>query len=112
MAKFTVKNVEFDFDIFDADNAELYEIETEKVRKESLKTVKSEKLSQKIRRIGNVVCQAIDTIFGEGKSHELFGDKVNLTDIALTFKQIDFELTKATNAEQTEMLNNVNKSND
>ncbi len=106
MAKFTVKNVEFDFDMFDVDNAELYESETEKVRKESLKTVENEKLSQKIRRIGNVVCQAIDNIFGEGKSHELFGDKVNLTDIALTFQQINSKLTKATNAEQTEIFKN------
>ena len=35
MAKFTVKNVEFDFDMFDVDNAELYESGIEKLRKQA-----------------------------------------------------------------------------
>lgn len=95
MAKFKVKDVEFDFDIFDADNAELYESVTEKVKKEAEKTVKNESLSQKIRRLGSAVCNAIDTLFGEGKSFELFGDKINLVDITATYQAIVTELNKA-----------------
>lgn len=120
MAKFTVKNVEFDFDIFDADNAELYEIGTEELRKKAektltdIKTGKITKPSKLFRDFGNIAFQFIDSVFGEGKSHELFGDKVHLIDIANTLNQIDSEVHKAINsdAQQIEILKNTNKFND
>lgn len=117
MAKFTVKGVEFDFDIFDADNAELYENGIEKIRKETEKTLtaiksnKIEKPSKLIRKFGDTAFRFIDSVFGKGKSHELFGDKVHLIEIANTLNQIDSELTVAINADaqQIEVLKDINK---
>lgn len=110
MAKFTVNNVEFEYDLFDADKAELFEKESEKIKKESLKTVEGEKLSAKIRRIGNTVFNAIDTMFGVGKSQELFGDKVNLIDISVTYHKIEVELNKATAQADAEAAKEINKT--
>ncbi len=110
MAKFTVNNVEFDYDLFDADQAELFEKESEKISKERTREVKNEKLSERIRRIGGTVCNAIDTMFGVGKSHELFGDKTNLLDITVTYNKIEFELHKATVQADAEAAKEMNKS--
>lgn len=110
MAKFTVNNVEFEYDLFDADQAELFEKESEKINKERTREVKNEKLSARIRRIGSTVCNSIDTMFGDGKSQELFGNKVNLLDITVTYQKIEFELHKATVQADAEAAKEINKT--
>ena len=107
MAKFTVNNVEFEYDLFDADKVELYENEFAKVRKEAekaLKNVGNEKFSKSIRNVSSIIRNVIDALFGDGKSYELFADKNNLLDIAVTLHKIETETTKASIAEGTEAL--------
>ncbi len=107
MAKFTVNNVEFEYDLFDADKVELYENEFAKVRKEAekaLKNVGNEKFSKSIRNVCSIIRNVIDALFGDGKSYELFADKNNLLDIAVTLHKIETETTKASIAEGTEAL--------
>lgn len=112
MAKFTVNNVEFEYDLLDAEKAELYETTITKVNKELIKPVKNETLSKKIKRIGSVVCSAIDTLFGNGKSQELFGDKINLADISLTYSDILTKLAKINAEETTQVVGKITQKLD
>ena len=72
------RDMELDFDIFDADTAELYE---EAVKKPG------ETLAECIRRQCGAVFNFFDTLFGEDFHRELFGECTNLVECLEAFRE-------------------------
>lgn len=79
------KDMELDFDIFDAETADLYEDAVKTARDEAVKKA-GETLGDAIRRQCNAVFNFFDTIFGEGFHKELFGPRTNLMECIGTFR--------------------------
>lgn len=79
------KDMELDFDIFDADTADLYEEAVKATRAEATKKA-GESLGDAIRRQCNAVFTFFDTLFGEGFYRELFGSRTNLIECIGTFR--------------------------
>lgn len=75
MLKFRDK--EYDFDIYDADQAELYYTELEKVR-ETSKAAGGESGPAFIRQACAAVFAFFDAVLGEGAHKEIFGERTNL----------------------------------
>lgn len=76
-----LNGVELEFDIFDADTAENYEVALktlEEAGKEAQLAGETGKLSENIRMQCEGVFDFIDDIFGDGTSKEVFGEKTNL----------------------------------
>ncbi len=79
----TFRNMEFDFDIYDADAAEDYEREAKALQAKALQFEREgvrqgEGLSGYIRRQCEAIFAFFDNLLGEGTHRELFGDRVNL----------------------------------
>lgn len=81
------RDLELDFDIYDAENAEAYETALKAVTEECAKTVQGEGLADGIRRQCGAVFAFFDSLFGEGFHRELFGDRTNLRDCLEAFKE-------------------------
>jgi len=80
------RDIELDFDIFDADNADLFE----KAAKDMYSAVgqkDGEGLGDTIRRQCGAVFSFFDTLFGEGFHRELFGEETNLMECIEAFRE-------------------------
>ena len=75
MLKF--RDIELDFDIFDADQAELYENALSMFQQACDELPEDGTLSAKIRRQCALVFDFFDDLFGDGFHKEIFGDKTN-----------------------------------
>lgn len=84
------RNIEVDFDIYDADTAEVYEGAVQTVL-ESAVPKEGESLADGIRRQCNTVFAFFDTLFGDGFHKELFGQRTNMMECLQAFKEF-FEL--------------------
>lgn len=98
--KTTINGIELEFDIYEADNAELFQKETEKVIKVSKKLKDNEDLAKAIRVQCKAVFDFIDALFGEGVHREIFGDSVNLKTCAKVYADINAAIV----ADKEEML--------
>lgn len=94
MAKFVINGVELEFDLLEADNADVFEKATNDI-------IVAQKNAEGVRSLGDgirVVCEAvnvfIDMLFGDGTSYEIFGDSVNLRETTQIYKQINDEIAK------------------
>lgn len=74
----TFRGFELDFDIFDADCAEDYEAELQRVQAAIAESHPDESMAEGIRRTCGVVFAFFDRLFGEGFHKELFGERVNM----------------------------------
>lgn len=97
MLKF--RDLELDFDIYDADQAEIYEEALLRVREESARKVPDEGLAAGIRRQCGVVFDFFDDLFGEGTHELIFNGKTNLGACLDAFK----EFTDLVNAQKADM---------
>lgn len=79
-------NIEVDFDIYDADTAEVYEGAVQTVL-ESAVPKEGESLADGIRRQCNTVFAFFDTLFGDGFHKELFGQRTNMIECLQAFKE-------------------------
>ena len=79
------RNIEVDFDIYDADTAEVYEGAVQTVL-ESAVPKEGESLADGIRRQCNTVFAFFDTLFGDGFHKELFGQRTNMMECLQAFK--------------------------
>lgn len=98
MAKFTINNVELEFNIFDAENAEKYEAQVEKMRQVGEEAAKETSLSKTIRKQCGAIFEFIDALFGEGTSEKLFGGHTNLVDCANVYYKIIDEIKNDSSA--------------
>lgn len=80
------RDMELDFDIYDADTAELYEEAAKQAGEEAVKKP-GETLSECIRRQCGAVFHFFDTLFGEGFHQELFGERTNLVECLEAFRE-------------------------
>lgn len=80
------RNIEVDFDIYDADTAEVYEGAVQTVL-ESAVSKEGESLADGIRRQCNTVFAFFDTLFGDGFHKELFGQRTNMMECLQAFKE-------------------------
>lgn len=80
------RNIEVDFDIYDADTAEVYEGAVQTVL-ESAVPKEGESLADGIRRQCNTVFAFFDTLFGDGFHKELFGQRTNMMECLQAFKE-------------------------
>ena len=80
------RDMELDFDIFDADTAELYEQAAREAGKEAAQKP-GETLADCIRRQYGAVFRFFDTLFGEGFHKELFGGRTNLAECLEAFRE-------------------------
>lgn len=80
------RNIEVDFDIYDADTAEVYEGAVQTVL-ESAVPKEGESLADGIRRQCNIVFAFFDTLFGDGFHKELFGQRTNMMECLQAFKE-------------------------
>ncbi len=101
-----ILDVEIDFDLFDADQVEKFEIEAKKVL-EASKTTKIEDLSfsEALRAECQIVEDFFDNVFGRGISDKLFKGKKNLTEHIKAFEEIVSEKAR----KQTELEATLNK---
>lgn len=94
------RGLELDFDIYDADQAEVYEAALERVVKDSGKKVPGETLAAGIRRQCKTVFGFFDDLFGEGTHREIFGDRANLRTCLEAFQ----EFTGQVNTQKEAMM--------
>lgn len=80
------RNIEVDFDIYDADTAEVYEGAVQAVL-DSAVPKEGESLADGIRRQCNTVFAFFDTLFGDGFHKELFGQRTNMMECLQAFKE-------------------------
>lgn len=80
------RDMELDFDIFDADTAEAYEEAVKAVQKTAVKKPE-ETLADAIRRQCSGVFQFFDDLFGEGFHKDLFGERTNLMECIGAFRE-------------------------
>jgi len=80
------RDMELDFDIFNADDAELYEQAAKEAQKTAVKK-QGETLADAIRRQCRGVFQFFDTLFGDGFHRELFGERTNLMECIGAFRE-------------------------
>lgn len=85
---FTVNNINFEYDVMDAQNAEKFESAMEKVSKINEVVEKEILISQKIRKACNIIFKAIDELFGEGTKNKLFGNSTNLRETCEVWNKI------------------------
>lgn len=90
------KDIELDFDIFDAETADAYE-EAVKKSRAAAASKPGESLGNTIRRQCNAVFDFFDDLFGDGFHKELFGDKTNLMECVGTFR----DFVQAVNAQKS-----------
>lgn len=81
------RGMELDFDIYDADQAEIYEDALLRVKDEGTKKVPGEGLADAIRRQCGVVFDFFDDLFGDGFHREIFGERTNLAVCLDAFKE-------------------------
>lgn len=81
MAAITLQGTEFELDIFDADTTDKVDAALEKAQQgfQSLSNVQRLNGSA-IRAACHAVFECVNTIFGEGTDHKIFGDRCNLRD--------------------------------
>jgi len=89
------KDMELDFDIFDAETADAYEAAVKKTKAAAVKKP-GETLGDAIRRQCNAVFNFFDDLFGDGFHKDLFGEKTNLMECIGTFR----EFVKAVDAQK------------
>lgn len=89
------KDIELDFDIFDAETADAYEAAVKKARAAAVKKP-GETLGDAIRRQCNAVFDFFDDLFGDGFHKDLFGEKTNLMECIGTFR----DFVKAVDAQK------------
>lgn len=80
------RNIEVDFDIYDADTAEVYEGAVQTVLERAVPK-EGESLADGIRRQCNTVFAFFDTLFGDGFHKELFGQRTNMMECLQAFKE-------------------------
>lgn len=82
------RDMELDFDIYEADTADEYEKAIKDLQKIAAK-VPGESLGNAIRRQCNAVFDFFDYLFGEGFHKEIFGKKTNLLECIEAFKEFN-----------------------
>ena len=80
------RDMELEFDIYDADTAELYEGAVQTVLDNAV-AKDGESLADGIRRQCNTVFAFFDTLFGDGFHKELFGQRTNMMECLQAFKE-------------------------
>lgn len=84
-----INGVELEFDVYEADNAELYQNETEKIIKICEKLKDNEDMAKAIRVQCKAIFDFVDALFGKDKHKELFGESVNLKTCAKVYADIN-----------------------
>lgn len=84
-----IRNVEIEFDFFDADSVELFENELKKVQEKCEKKKKAEmSMSEAIKEECKIVDEFFDNVFGEGTAQKIFGGKMNLVEHIKCYEDI------------------------
>lgn len=84
-----IRGIEVDFNFLDADNAERFEKEAEKVVKEcEIKEKQQMSYSQTIREECMIIDNFFDNVFGTGISKKMFNGKYNLEEHLKAFEDI------------------------
>lgn len=96
MMKF--RDLELDFDLFDADTAEAYEEAVKYVQEVNRTKPAEETLSAAIRRQCNAVFNFFDDLFGDGFHKQLFGERTNLLECIDAFAEFTGAVTEQRNA--------------
>ncbi len=86
------RDMELDFDLFDAETAEAYEEAVKQVQQVSANRPKDEMLSATIRRQCGQIFDFFDDLFGEGFHRQLFGERTNLTECVDVFAEFAGEV--------------------
>lgn len=94
------RDLELDFDIYDADQAEAYEAALRNVQEKSANKIPDEGLSDSIRRLCGIVFDFFDDVLGDGAHKEIFGDKTNLNTCMDAFQ----EFKEAVNGQKDAMM--------
>lgn len=101
-----IRNIEFDFNFFDADDFEKFERELivvkEKCQKEEIKNLK---VSEVIKKECKIIKDFFDNVFGEGTAFKIFGEKNNLQDCISAYEDIVNEKIK----QQQDLQNTFDK---
>lgn len=93
------RDMDLDFDIFDADTADAYEEAVKNAQAAASGKKEGESLGDAIRRQCHAVFDFFDDLFGDGFHKELFGEKTNLMECISTFR----EFVKTVNAQKAEL---------
>lgn len=106
---FTVKNIDFEFDTFDADNAGRYEEALKKVEKTAEVMKQDISLKNKIIKSCKIIYEAIDYIFGIGTSEKMFGKNVyNIREASATWHEIVEHISKQSSEEAELFISTIN----
>ena len=89
-----INGTELDFDLFDADTAEVYEIAYSEAQDIIAELQKSDKMSIAFRRGCAAVKKVFDTIFGEGVGDEVCGEKDNFRICMEAFQELTDEVIR------------------
>lgn len=81
MERFTVNGKEVEFDPFDLDAMEVYMDGVAIVDEQRKTGPADERPVDTLRRVCSAIMDFFDDLLGEGKARELFGQRVNVTDI-------------------------------
>lgn len=100
--KITVKKTELEFELMELKFAEAYENGIEKISRLESEVGSIPTLSGKIRKGCEIIGEVINSMFGDGTTDKLFGDKIDLKDYSITWlditSQINMVASKENNA--------------
>lgn len=100
MEKYIINGVEVEYDTFDLDNMERLEEAVNHVQDEvnalQQKAKSGEPAMKLLREQANVFLDFFDDVLGDGTARKIFGDRVNIRDIAAGYR----EFTEAVGGQQ------------
>lgn len=88
MSKFTFGKYETEIDVTDVAFVEKYEDVADQYNKDIKNVPKDGKVSEQMRAMCEVFFTAFDSLFGEGTSKKMFGDKLSVDLCVQAFKQL------------------------
>lgn len=94
------RDMEVEFDIFDADDADAYEEALQKVREEGSKKEDGETMGDVIRRQCDAVFNFFDDLFDDDFHKQLFGEKTNLVECIEAFR----DFVKAVEGQKSQLV--------
>ena len=117
MERFTVNGTEVEFDPFDLDVMDAYVEGLNKVDAERRVKQEGETPTGTLRRACNAILDFFDDQLGEGRSEELFGQRVNVKEIFEGYKEFTGQVnacirdySKGLNSAQTAPVVPVNRA--
>lgn len=103
-----INGVELELNIFEANQAEMFEDANKRVLEESRKVVNTSTGSESIKLFCDVVYDFFDDVFGEGTGDQVFEGRLDMLECLEAYTEV-IEYSKEGNKKANELLGRIQK---